>query len=98
LVKNNLPFWHLSFRPSLADFHSQNPRNSWLFLWFCSIRSANSNPNLSANSAKLFLTKPLASLTIGPALPALVRQRIENADAKQTRPALARQKLENATE
>ncbi len=51
--KNNFPFSHLSFRPSLPDPHSQNPRNSTLFLWFCSIGSNKSNPNLSANSAKL---------------------------------------------
>jgi hypothetical protein len=56
--KNNLPFWHLSFRPSLADTHSQNPRNSLLFLWFCSIGSTKSNRNLSAKSAKLFLREP----------------------------------------
>jgi hypothetical protein len=44
----------------LADTHSQNPRNSLLFLWFCSIGSTKSNPNLSAKSAKLFLREPLA--------------------------------------
>jgi hypothetical protein len=41
--------------------HSQNPRNSSLFLWFCSFGSAKSEPNLSANSAKLFLREPLAT-------------------------------------
>ncbi|OQY14062.1 MAG: hypothetical protein B6I30_01640 [Desulfobacteraceae bacterium 4572_187] len=34
-------------------------RNSSLFLWFCSFGSAKSGPNLSANSAKLFLREPL---------------------------------------
>jgi hypothetical protein len=38
---------------------SQNPRNSQLFLWFCSLGSAKPEPNLSANSAKLFLREPL---------------------------------------
>jgi len=33
--------------------HSQNPRNSQLFLWFCSLGSAKPEPNLSANSANL---------------------------------------------
>ena len=56
--KNNLTFWHLSFRPPLADTHSQNPQNSLLLLWFCSIGSTKSNPNLSAKSAKLFLREP----------------------------------------
>jgi hypothetical protein len=44
----------------LADTHSQNPRNSLLFLWFWSIGSAKPNRNLSAKSAKLFLREPLA--------------------------------------
>ena len=35
------------------------PRNSSLFLWFCSLGSAKPEPNLSANSAKLFLREPL---------------------------------------
>ena len=39
--------------------HSQNPRNSSLFLWFCSLGSAKPEPNPSANSAKLFLREPL---------------------------------------
>ena len=39
--------------------HSQNPQNSSLLLWFCSFGSAKSEPNLSANSAKLFLREPL---------------------------------------
>ena len=56
--KNNLTFWHLSFRPSLADTHSQNPRNSLLFLWLCSIGSTKSNPNLSAKSAIYFCASP----------------------------------------
>jgi hypothetical protein len=56
--KNNFPFSHLSFRPPLADTNSQNPRNSLLFLWFCSFASTKSNPNLSANSANLFLGEP----------------------------------------
>jgi hypothetical protein len=38
--------------------YSQNPRNSQLFLWFCSLGSAKPEPNLSANSAKLFLREP----------------------------------------
>jgi hypothetical protein len=38
--------------------HSQNPRNSSLFLWFCSLGSAKPEPILSVNSAKLFLRKP----------------------------------------
>ncbi len=38
--------------------HSQNPRNSSLFLWFYSLGSAKPEPNLSANSAKLFLREP----------------------------------------
>ncbi|MBW1676127.1 MAG: type I restriction enzyme HsdR N-terminal domain-containing protein [Deltaproteobacteria bacterium] len=59
-AKNNFPFSHLSFGLSLADTHSQNPRNSLLFLWLCSIESTKSNPNLSANSAKLFFAEPLA--------------------------------------
>jgi len=77
-TKNNFTFLHLSFRPfpdrgrgqALADPHSQNPRNSWLFLpalwnakhippgWFCSFGSTKSDPNLSANSAKLFFAEP----------------------------------------
>jgi len=57
-AKNNFPFSHLSFGLSLADTHSQNPRNSLLFLWFCSIESTKCNLNLSANSAKLFLAEP----------------------------------------
>ena len=43
--------------------HSQKPRNSLLFLWFCSLGSAKPRPNLSANSAKLFFREPLAELT-----------------------------------
>ena len=45
--------------------HSQNPRNSSLFLWFCSLGSAKPEPNLSANSAKLFFREPLASSICG---------------------------------
>jgi hypothetical protein len=60
LSRYNLPFWHLSFRRSLADTHSQKPRNSLLFLRFCSIGSTKSHPNLSAKSAKLFLREPLS--------------------------------------
>ena len=56
-LKNNLAFWHLSFRPSWADLQSQNPQNNQLLLWFCSIRSTQSDPNLSAKSAKLFLSE-----------------------------------------
>ena len=67
-LKSVAPFWHLSFRPSLADTHSQNPRNDLLFLRFCStcrradthrqIGSTKPDPNLSAKSVKLFLRDP----------------------------------------
>ena len=57
-LKNNFTFSHLSFRPYLVGPHSQNPRNSSLFLWFCSIGSTKSDPNLSVNSANLFLSEP----------------------------------------
>jgi putative RNA 2'-phosphotransferase len=43
----------------LPDAHSQNPRNSLLFLWFCSFVSTKSNPNLSANSTNLFSGRAL---------------------------------------
>ena len=49
LRKNNLPFWHLGFRPSSIAAHSQNSR-----LFPYSIGSAKSNPNPNANSARLF--------------------------------------------
>jgi hypothetical protein len=42
-----------SFHPEMALF-----RNRSLFLRFCSIGSAKSEPNLSANSANLFLREP----------------------------------------
>ncbi len=45
--------------------HSQIPRNSSLFLRFCSIGSAKSEPNLSANSANLFLREPLSEVGTG---------------------------------
>jgi len=32
-------FVHPGFRPSLPDPQLQNPRNSLLFLWFCSLGS-----------------------------------------------------------
>ncbi len=46
----------------MHDFQLQNPRNSSLFLWFCSIGSYRFNPNLSANSVNLFLSEPLPLL------------------------------------
>jgi len=58
-LKNNLTFSHLIFRLTMHDFQLQNPRNSSLFLWFCSIGSYRFNPNLSANSVNLFLSEPL---------------------------------------
>jgi len=44
--------------------HSQNPRNSLLFLWFHSLESAKPEPKLSANSVKLFLREPQERLFI----------------------------------
>jgi len=57
-LRNNLAFLHLSFRPSLATAQSQSPRNSSLFLWLYSIAATKPDPNLSVNSAKLFLCEP----------------------------------------
>ena len=42
--------------------HFQNPRNSPLFLWICSFGSAKPEPNLNANSVKLFLREPLIEI------------------------------------
>jgi hypothetical protein len=61
--------------------HSQTPRNSQLFLWFCLIGSDKSNPNLSANSAELhfvpanlFLSDPLACHAVRPtSIPSVIR-------------------------
>ena len=53
---------HLSFRRSLAGFHSQSPRNSLLFLRVCSIGSTKSNPNLSALTGKLFRPRSLPKI------------------------------------
>ncbi|MBW2606423.1 MAG: hypothetical protein JRD05_02175 [Deltaproteobacteria bacterium] len=36
---------HPGFRPSLSDSQLQNPRNSSLFLWFCSLGSNKSDLN-----------------------------------------------------
>ena len=57
-LKNNFTFSHLSFGPSSAAAQSWSHRNSSLFLWLHSIAAAKSHPNLSVNSAKLFLSKP----------------------------------------
>jgi hypothetical protein len=57
--KNNFPFSHLIFRSSSVDLHSRSPRNSSLFLWLRSFRSAKSNLNLSENSVKLFFARTL---------------------------------------
>ena len=43
-----------------GDTFHKSPRNSSLFLRFCSIRSIKSTANLGANSTKLFLPEPLA--------------------------------------
>ena len=53
--------WHFCIPTSLylsSIFIRKNPRNSPLFLRFCSIRSMKSTANLGANSTNLFLTEP----------------------------------------
>ena len=56
--KNNFTFSHLILRLSSVDLHSRSPRNSSLFLWLRSFRSAKSNLNLSENSVKFFYANP----------------------------------------
>ena len=59
-VKNNFTFWHLIFTPSSAAPQSQNPqRRTGYACGFPQSFAAKSGANLSANSAKLFLTEPL---------------------------------------
>ena len=61
--------WHFCIptSPYLSSiFIRKNPRNSPLFLRFCSIRSMKSTANLGANSTNLFLTEPLTSTSFYP--------------------------------
>ena len=63
LRKNNLAFFHLIFTPSSAAPQSRNlQRRPGYAYAFAQSFAAKSGANLSANSTKLFLRRPLVPL------------------------------------
>ena len=68
LSQKHFPFSHPGYRPPSAVPQSQDPRNSTTISMVsessltCSIGAAKSDLNLGANSAKLFLRRPVANL------------------------------------